>query len=197
MDVTNKPDGLNAVDADASANTNTNLSVDTPKAVDYAEFQKVVQQRQAEKKARKELEDKLQAIEKGEAEKQGEYKKLYESSAAKYEELRTSWLKDKVTNSVQSALLKAGCADAELALAAGKSELLEFDENEGKVDGVDAWIEELKQRKPILFQSVKTPTINPSTPGGGLRETAMIQGEDLSKLSSEQILNKLRSMARK
>lgn len=196
MDVTNKPDGLSAVDADASDSNNANVA-DATRLPDPAEFKKVIEQRQALKREKKELEDRLQAIEKDKAEKQGEYKKLYESSAAKYEELRTSWLKDKVTNSVQAALLKAGCADAELALAAGKSELLEFDENEGKVDGVDAWIEELKQRKPILFQSVKTPTINPSTPGGGLRETATIQGEDLSKLSSEQILNKLRSLSKK
>jgi hypothetical protein len=194
----NEADALNVSDADASNNSvNANQSADAPKPVEYSEFKKVIEQRQAEKKARKELEEKLHAIEKKAAEEQGKYKELYEKRESQYNELYGSWLKDKVQSSVQKALIKAGCIDDELALTAGRSELLEFDESTGKVDGVESWLQDLKERKPVLFQSVKTPTINPATPGGGLRETATVPVEDVSKLSKEQILNKLRLMSKK
>lgn len=150
--------------------------------------------------ARREAADlraKLDEIEKSKAQEQGKYKELFEKRDTQYKELYNSWLKDKVQFSVSNALNKAGCVDSELALAAGKADLLEFDESTGQVDGVDAWLQDLKERKPVLFQPTKTPTINPTTPGGGAKLTAGLGAKDYSKLSAAEIKEQLKLVQEK
>lgn len=158
------------------------------------ERQKAKEKARAAAKEAAELRAKLDQIEKAKAEEQGQYKELFQKRDSQYQELYNSWLQDKIQLSLSKALTQAGCVDPELAFVAGRSELLEFDKATGQVDGVDAWLQDVKERKPILFGQVKTPTINPSVPGGGARATSRLTGESTANMSVDEIKARLKAL---
>jgi hypothetical protein len=105
-------------------------------------------------------------IQKAKEQEQGNYKKLYEEETARYKNLYKTTVKDKVRMSLTEHASKSGCQSIDALLKLGNSELLEYDETDGKVNGAELFIEDAKRNHPYLFSSVKAPTINPTTPGG-------------------------------
>lgn len=167
-------------------------------SISREEFQKVVKQRQDEKKARRELEAKLAEIEKAKAAEQGQYKQLWEDASVKLNEFKSRWMRNEIDKAVIAAAAKAGCVAPQDILAVGKEalDLLVFDESTGHVDGAEAFVEKVKQAKTYMFQQPKTPTINPSIPGGGASITAGSGREDYSKLSTDDIKKRLVDLVR-
>jgi hypothetical protein len=127
----------------------------------------------------------LEGREKAEQEEKGRFKELYEAERQKNEQIRKMMVKSSVERSVAEHAVKAGCVNLEDLLKLGDTKLLQFDEESGTVMGVDLFVEDAKKRKPYLFTASKTPTINPSTPGGVAKDkplTAM----DIAKLPADQ-----------
>lgn len=134
-------------------------------------------------KARASIAEKeLQDLKKKEAEKQGQYQKLYEEANARAESLAKDKVRSKVRSSVDELARKAGCVNIESLMKLGNPELLEFNEENEKVYGTDLFIEDAKKMHPYLFSSgVKTPTINPATPGG-MVANKKLTAEEIVKL---------------
>jgi len=181
------------------AGVQQSVVVDTPPDRSNAVWDDMLKDRhKAKEKARSatkenaELRAQLESIEKEKAERLGLHKERADKLEVKYNDLHRVFLKSQVQLGVSSALVDAGCIDQELALTAGRSEFLEFDEATGKVDGVDTWLQDLKERKPVLFGPVKTPTVNPSVPGGGVKATSTVPGDDYSLMSTDQIKAELK-----
>jgi hypothetical protein len=175
--------GLNTADAGSSS-------------VEREEFQRVVDQRQHIKKELRDAKAQLEKIANEKAAEQGQWQEMFQKRDSQYKDLHQSWLKDKVQLGVSTALNGAGCIDGELALAAGRGDLLEFDETTGQVGGVDMWLQDVKERKPHLFQPVRTPTINPSVPGGGARATSTVQTRAYDQMSSEELMQQLAAVSK-
>jgi len=149
-----------------------------------------VEKLREEKRKNSELSAKLDKIRLEEAEKNGQWKEAHDNIKNKYETLSNNWTEVSVRSAVDAAADKYGCVNTRLAFLAGKTKLLSFDSDTGEVDGVDAFWEDLKDTEPTLFQTPKTPTVNPSLPGGQLRVAP--EKVDLSELSTDELKARLR-----
>lgn len=137
---------------------------------------------QSSKKELAAMKEQLAGIERAKAEEQGQYKELYLKEKTRREEVEGSMVKAYVGNAVKAAASKLGCVDPEVALQLGNSSNLQFDEGSGEVHGVDQFLEELQKSKPFLFVAAKTPTINPTVPGG----VPSVETVDTSKMTMDE-----------
>ena len=127
---------------------------------------RVLEESKRNKIKAQELKTKLEEIEKQTLLEKEEFKKLYETSEAKFQGLYKSLVKEKVKSTVSEIALKAGCVNVDDLLKLGNAELLQIDDETMMVSGVDSFVEEAKKTKPYLFKSAQTPAINAATPGG-------------------------------
>jgi hypothetical protein len=137
------------------------------------------------KKRAIEAEKLLSDKQKAESEQQGNYKKLYEEAESRYKNLYKTTVKDKVKMSLSEHAVKSGCQNLDALLKLGNSELLEYDEGDGRVNGAELFIEDAKKNHPYLFSAPKTPTINPTTPGG-VSSNKKLTAADIAKLPPDQ-----------
>lgn len=119
-----------------------------------------------------------------------QFQPLYEQKAKELDELRESVRKDKILSKVKEVGLKMGCVDTDLLLAAGPPGVLDFDRNTLDPIGVEEFVEAAKKNKPILFQPLKTPTINATTPGGAARNNV----QQPKPMSKEEIIAQLKAL---
>lgn len=132
-------------------------------------------------------EKELQDLKKKEAESQGQYKKLYEEANAKAEALAKDKIRNSVKASVDELARKSGCVNLNTLMIVGNPELLEFNEENGKVYGADLFIEDAKKNHPYLFSAgAKPPTINPATPGGVVTKKKLTVQEIMKLPPQEQ-----------
>lgn len=142
------------------------------------------------KKLAQEYRSKLETLEKTKLEEQSQYKELYQKSEEKYQGLYKSLVREKIKTAVSERASKHGAIDVEAVLKLGNAELLQVDQESLEVHGVDEFVEELKKSKQYLFQPVKTPTINPATPGGVVRG----QTKSLQQMSAAEIMAELHKL---
>jgi hypothetical protein len=123
---------------------------------------------------------------KAEAEKKGDYKALYEAEAQRVAELAKRRKADVIKNSIESMAAKAGCVDSDALLVLGNKELLQYDDENEKVYGVDAFIEEAKKARSYLFKSAaNAAVVNAAAPGGSV-EKKQLTLEQIGKLPASQ-----------
>lgn len=124
---------------------------------------------------------------KQEAEVQGKYKELYESTEEKLKALSTKLLREKVYNAVSSHAAKAGCVDVEAALRLGTTDLLQYDDEKDVVHGADVFVEDLRKNKPWLFQAAKSGVMpNPLAPGGQVQASKQLTAAEIARLPQAQ-----------
>jgi hypothetical protein len=138
-------------------------------------------------------EDELTALKKSQLEKQQEYKTLWEQSETKLKELQKREVALRLTTSVGELASKAGCVSVTDLMAVGDTDLLNYDTETGQVHGADLFVEKARKDKPWLFSNGKSTSVNGALPGG----TKVAGGkEDLSKLSKDEIMSRLRALPR-
>jgi hypothetical protein len=142
------------------------------------------------KKQYQETKSKLEELEKSKLKEQAQYKELYEKAEDKYQTLYKALVKEKVKTAVTDRASKAGCVDVEALLKLGNTQLLQIDEETLEVQGTDVFVEDAKKLKPYLFGSPKAPTINSATPGG----VAKGSQKTIKEMSKDEILAQLRAL---
>jgi predicted phage tail protein len=135
------------------------------------EFKQVIAQRDSVKQKARELEVKLQEIEKQQLEKNAEYQKLYESEkerAARLEsekqELHNTAIKAQKLSALKLQAKESGMIDvSDAGLFVNLDDISLTDD--GNIEGVNEAIEKLKTAKPHLFAQQTPPGIHKGTPG--------------------------------
>ena len=133
----------------------------------------------------------LEELEKSKLQEQNQYKELWQKSEEKYETLYKTLVKEKVRSAVSEKAAKAGCVDVDALLKLGDAQLLQINKETLEIDGADVFVEEAKKLKPYLFQPVKAPTINSATPGGVLKASGVKKPQEMTK---EEIMAQLRAL---
>lgn len=118
-------------------------------------------------------------------EEQGKYKELYEVERKKSEDLFKNFVRNKVESSVGGVASKFGCVDVDALLKLGNVELLQYDENNHQVVGVETFVEESKKKYPYLFQGQQKAQINSNMPNSGYEKPFSINKDNFSKLSKD------------
>jgi hypothetical protein len=190
MEGNTAPNGASAQAANAEAQQAVDATANEPASEVNA---RLLAESKKNKTLAQELKQKLakyEAAENSAMQEQQRFKELYEKSEAARQSLFKTVIKEKIKSSVADKALKAGCVDVDGLIKLGNAELLRYDEESLEVHGVDTFVEEAMKSKPYLFQSAKTPTINPATPGGTVRSN----NKSLKELSKEEILSQLRAL---
>jgi hypothetical protein len=159
---------------------------------------KILSELKSERQKRRELEEKLSKAEQDKLAAEGNKDEMIKSLQAKLtkseqrtKELYGSMAKKTLTAQVKAEATKAGCIDPDAVMALADLSELEVDAEtfEADADAITEMVASLKKSKPYLF-SKPGPKINGKMPGGGGKE----EKEDFSKLSKEQIRERLREM---
>lgn len=101
-----------------------------------------------------------------EQEEQGRYRELYEKTRSDLEKERGAVREERRNSQIRVKAQEMGCKDVDAALRLGDMQLLQYDDDSRAYHGVDAFLEQLKESRPYLFEIRSTPTINPKVPGG-------------------------------
>lgn len=144
------------------------------------------------RKAEKEL-DELKKFKASVQQEKMEYKPLWEEATKKLSDLEERVKKTTIIAAVKEVGQKLGCVDTDLLLAAGPQGVLDWDSEGLTPVGVQEFVEAAKKAKPFLFATTKTPTINPTTPGGVVKG---MESKKIADLSRDEILAKLKSLPR-
>lgn len=170
----------NAGGADEVENTETNQAA-APEANASA---RLLEESKKFKTRALQAERELEKIRKAQAEESGRYKELYEKVESEKKELLGNMIKERVKSSVTEIAARAGCLDIDALLQLGPRDLLAYDEEQHRVDGVEAFVEQGKKLKPYLFNSAKPAAVNPATPSAAPVKTTTLA--DISKLPADQ-----------
>ena len=190
MEGNTAPNGASAQAANAEAQQVVDTTANEPASEVNA---RLLAESKKNKATAQELKQKLakyEAAENAAMAEQQRFKELYEKAEAARQTLFKTVIKEKIKSSVADKALKAGCVDVDGLIKLGNSELLQYDEDSLEVHGVDTFVEEAMKSKPYLFQSAKTPSINPTTPGGTIRSN----NKPLRELTKEEIMAQLRKL---
>jgi hypothetical protein len=126
------------------------------------------------KKKAQEYQKMLKDREEATLKEQNNYKKLYETKTKELETLASKLLNDKkqmaLSNAAQKWKLKS-MDDVTL----GNKELLQYDSESDQYQGVEAFFEDLKSKKPYLFEQNEPTKALPSRPGGQIKDVPIEQ----------------------
>jgi len=147
---------------------------------------------QEERRERLRLAKRVEEMEKAKLEEQGKFKELSESYKTKYESLRGVVVQKELEKSVDKEALQAGCVDVEALLKLGNRTLLQYDEATDTFYGVDAFVDDAKQRFKYLFTSPVTPIINPTSPVGA---NTVKQPKSVKEMTQEERLAHMTRLA--
>lgn len=178
-------------EANAEAKETTTEPVEAKAEATESVNDRVLRESKEWKRKAQEYEKKLKEREEATLKEQNNYKKLYETKSKELESLATKLLNDKkqMALSVGAQKYKLKSMDD---VALGNKELLQYDADHDSYEGVDAFFEDLKQKKPYLFEQAEPTKAMPSRPGGQIKEVPL---EQLSLADREKVLKeKLNSM---
>ena len=113
---------------------------------------------------------------------QGQFKDLYESEKQKNETLMKSVVMNAVKSGVSEAGSKQGLVSVDAAMKLGNANLLQFDTEASQVQGVDAFMDDLKKSHPYLFKASGSPGFNPTVPGGTPPANGPLTAAQIAKL---------------
>jgi hypothetical protein len=159
---------------------------------------KILGELKSERQKRRELEERLNQLESDKLKAEGNKDELIKSLQTKLEksekrtkELYGSMAQKTLNAQIKAEATKAGCIDPDAVMALADLSDLEVDAEtfEADAEAVTEMITGLKKSKPYLF-SKPGPKINTKLPGGGGKG----EKEDYSKMSKDQIREKLREM---
>lgn len=131
-----------------------------------------------------ELKSKLDEEAKNKLVAEGNLKEALEMERKEKEDLKRQFVRTKLEMAVSTAAAKAGCVKPEVALKLGNLGLLDLDESNWSVNGVDSFIEDLKKENPYLFQTSKPPVVNAATPGGAAPKS--LTAAEIAKLPADK-----------
>lgn len=155
---------------------------------------RLLEESKRNKQRARDAEARLKAIEESQLTEQQRYKELYENTKSKLESTQKKATELQLKTQLMPKLSAAGCVDVTDAMKLGNAALLVHDEEENSLSGVDEYISDLQKRKPYLFKSGKPSSVNDSLPPGG--KVPIGNGkEDYSKLTKEQIKDRLRQLS--
>ena len=174
--------GTNVQDQAANAEAGGEAKTETAAEVNARLLRESKENKAKYQAAQKELD----ALKKAEAEKQGEYKKLFETTESKYKELQKKVMRQTIKAKVAEAAGKSGCVNAEALLKLGDPSLLQYDEENADVMGVDIFVEEAKKNHPYLFKAAQTTNVNGTTPGG-VTKVKQIGAADLAGMKKDEL----------
>jgi len=176
-----EPNATNVADTTANAEVKapeTTTEQDSPS-------ERLLRESKAFKSRALAAERELETIKKASLQEQGKYKEMYEATQGKYDSLLKNLVKEKIRSSVGECATKAGCVNVDALLKLGNAGLLEYDEENGLVNGSDLFVEDARKQHPYLFNASKTAAINPATPGGAMKPKTLT-AEDIAKLPLDQ-----------
>lgn len=147
----------------------------------------------------RDAEKRLKEIEQQKLESQGKYKEMYESVNTQYSELKNNLYHERKNNAVQTIAGQYGCVDYDALMKLGNHELLVYDEEVNRVDGVESFIDEARRKYPYLFQKKTPPAINSSVPAASAQdfEPRTMNAADIAKMSSTERVALMMNMEKK
>lgn len=155
--------------------------------------QRVLKESQKYKQRAMEAEAKASALEEAKMSEQQQYKELADRYKSELDKVKQAQVELQLKTQLVPALSKAGCVDPSDAMQLGNQELL-FGA-EGSLEGVEDYVNDLKQRKPYLFDAGKPSSVNPSLPSAG--DVASVRNtKPVSEMSESEIRQQLRELTR-
>jgi hypothetical protein len=153
------------------ANAEGQEQVTKPEGVEASEGgERILKESKAWKKRAQEAEQRLKDVEEKTLKEQQNYKQLYEKKNKELEILAQKMMGDKKKLALQVAAQKWKVRDLHDAMGLGNKELLQYDQEADNFVGVDEFFEDLKNRKPYLFESEKAAVATPARPGGQIKD---------------------------
>lgn len=125
---------------------------------------------------------------------QQKYKEAYERTKVELESEKKSKAHLQLKTQLIPALSKAGCIEITDAMKLGNNDFLIQDPDSDSLDGVDAYVKDLKQNKPYLFVSGKSSSVNESLPAPGKPQESRKNKLDFSHLTKAEVQTKLREL---
>ena len=165
------------------ANATEGKVIDTPVKTESVN-ERLLRESKEYKQKYQELKSKLDEEAKNKLVAEGNLKEALEMERKEKEDLKRQFVKTKLEMIVSTAAAKAGCVKPEVALKLGNVALLDLDESNWSVSGVELFIEDLKKENPYLFQIAKPPVVNAATPGGVATKT--LTASDIAKLPADK-----------
>jgi hypothetical protein len=176
---------------------------DDKKTVSHSTYKKTVAKEKAARERARIAEEKLTQAENDKLAAEGDKDKKIESLSAKLNEatkkqkdLYGAMARKTLGAQVKSLAAEAGCIDPDAVMALANLSDLEIDAETFEADPAEVKqvIADLKKGKPYLF-SKAGPKVNGRMPNG--RDADAPEKEDLSKLSTEQLKERVRAMDKK
>lgn len=170
--------------------------------VKYETYKRVLNEKKKTQERLQELEGKLAEAEKKKLEETQNYKALYENQTKKLSEVfeEKKSLESVIHNSIKyravsEELNKRGlkCHDYDALFALGNTDLLQLNDDK-TVDGVDAFVDEVKKTRNYLFATGDMPKTNNMPPSFNPENGFSI--DDFMKLPKEQQALALRSLTK-
>lgn len=141
-------------------------------------------------------EKELADLKKRDLETQGNFKVMYEDLSKQYTSLKNNLVKERISSAIKIQAEKFGCTKPDTLLKLGNVELLQYDEESNEVFGSESFVEDVKSKYPEFFQTKSIPTINPTVPGGMVRQKEM-SSADIAKLPQQERIKILMGMMQK
>lgn len=187
-------DTVTTANADATTANAEAVEEKPAETVDLVQLKATNERLLAESKKNREnflkAKQELDRVTQTQLQEQGKYKELYEKTSGDLKALKQAQMRKDIEYAVKLHAEKAGMVKPDIALKLGNAELLAYDEANGTVSGVDAFVESIKADMPQLFTTQKTPVINPTTPNGAVRTGT----KNLKDMKSDEIIAALHAL---
>jgi hypothetical protein len=188
---------VNTGDSTANAGQESgDASIDSQSVGNEGSHSRILEESKKYKARMIAAEKELEAIRRKTQETQGQFKELYEAERAQKEELLKKQVRQTVRSAVDEVAKKTGCIDVDALMKLGNPELLEYNQENDRVYGVDLFVEEAKKKAPYLFSASRPPIINPTSPGGIVSQKKLTASE-AAKLPKDQLNKILVDLAKK
>lgn len=156
----------------SSSDEGADVEAKADNGIPKSSYDRVLEESKSHKQRAQQAERELAKIREAEAKRQGKYKELAEQKDAELNSLREKWVKAQVNTALAGAASQYGYAGSSVdtLLKLGDHDLLAFDEDTGRVEGIEVYMEDLKKREPSLFRvaqaniSEKVPTAQAPQP---------------------------------
>lgn len=135
----------------------------------------------------KTVKQELDAFKKTQLQEQGRWKEIAEQKEQELSQFQEAFITEKVNSALSRAAEKSGCVDIDALMKLGDHDLLEFDEESMNIGGVEAFIDNAKQKYSFLFRNGQVPQVNSVRPGGSVLEPKTYSPQDIARIKDPKL----------
>lgn len=135
----------------------------------------------------KTVKQELDSYKKKQLEEQGRWQEIAKQKEEELKQFQEAFINEKINSSLSKAAEKSGCLDVDALMKLGDHSLLKFDDESMRIDGVENFIDNAKQKYSFLFRNAQMPQVNSVRPGGPVQEPKAYSAQDVARIKDPKL----------